>query len=165
MTRSEVGALRLNEQNVSRFLNRFVQPRMLGFIRTGASRITPFPSARQLIAEQDYVHPDGRRVVVSFTAASTPGGPRIVSAIGSLTLSMLMADLPPGDGLPGGRAKHAFWGRALQKALPELASTGVPGLVRQGTRSGKDEVYTFEEFAQRSQRVGASTPLTGGSGR
>ena len=135
-----------------------------GFARNGATRITPFPDSRQLMAEQDYSHPDGRRVTVSFLAGSTSEGPRISSAIASVTLSMLMIDLPPGESLPGGRARFAFWGRALQRALPELAPTGITGLVRQDAPSGKDEVYTFEEFVQRSRQIGASAPAPRGSG-
>lgn len=164
LTRAEVSQLNLDERNLSRFLHTFVGRRLSGFVATGDPRITPFQSSQQLRADQEYVHPDGRRVVVGISTAMTPDGPRITAVIASLTLSMLMTDLPAGAGLPGGRARLAFWGQALQKALPDLASTGITGLVRQGTPSGRDEFFTFEQFAKRSQRLGAGEPVTNVTG-
>lgn len=155
MTHAEIDALHLNTDNVHRYLDVFVGRRLSGFVRTGEPKILPVSGSHQLIADQDYLHPDGRKVTVEITASVTPEGPRIASAIASLTFSMLMTDLSTGEGLPTGRRRLAFWGQALQKALPEFSSTGVTGLLRQGTPSGKDEVYTFEQFAERNQRLGA----------
>lgn len=164
MTRSEVSELHLSERSLSRFLDTFVRRRLSGFVPTGAPRIIPAPGSRQLLADQEYVHPDGRRAVVEITTGVTPDGPRITSAIASLTLALLTTDLPAGGTLPGGRSRHAFWARALQKALPDLASAGIVGLVRQGTPSGKDEFFTFEEFAERCRRLGAGESLTAAAG-
>ena len=164
MTREEVRALKLDDRNLRRFLDSFVGRRLSGFVRTGGPKITPLSESKQLIAVQEYTHPDGRRVRVGITTAMTQDGPRITSAIASLTIDMLMADLPAGAGLPGGRARLAFFGLALQRALPELASAGIPGLLRQGTVSGRDEFFTFEEFAKRSQRLGAGESVSSATG-
>jgi hypothetical protein len=159
LTRSEVDALKLNDRNLSRFLDTFVGPRMQGFVRAGKPEIMPFPDSGQLLAIQEYVHPDGRRMGIDVNAAATPEGPKITYGIASLTLSVLSANVPPGQRLPGGRARAAFWGRSLREALPILSSTGINGLVRQG-KSGRDEFFTFEQCAERSERQGRGEPVS-----
>lgn len=158
LTRAEIEKLKLDNQKVHRYLDVFIGNRLSGFKPTGSPIITPIPDSKQLLAGQEYVHSDGRRVSIELLATVTSEGPRIVGGITSLTLSALVTDLPPDSSVPNGRARHSFWGKALQKALPELNQTGILGLVRQGTSSGSDEYFTFEKFALRSQRLGASAP-------
>lgn len=155
MNRAEIDALHLDRGKLQRYLDRYVGRRLVGFIRQGEPKVLPVRDSSQLIIDEDYLHPDGRKATLELTAAVTTEGPRLTSVIASLTVSLLMTDLSPSDSPPVGRRRHAFWGESLQKAAPELAATGVVGMVRQGTESGKDEIYTFEQFASRSVRLGA----------
>lgn len=147
--------LKLDRDNTDRFLAGFVGRRLSGFVPAAGPRFEALPQAGQLVAQQEYVHPDGRSATITLTIAATPEGPRISSAVTALTLAALAARVPPGQSVPGGRARHAFWGAALREALPELRQTGVGGMLVQGASSGREKAYTFEQFAERSARLGA----------
>lgn len=153
LTRSEIERAELDGANLRRFLEDFVAQRMQGFAPRGKPTFDVFPDTGQLVARQQYVHPDGRSIVMDITAAATPEGPRLSSGLCSITLCVLSTALPAGQALPQGRAKFALCGSELREALPALQSTGIAGLTLQGNPSGVEEFYTFSQFADRFERM------------
>jgi hypothetical protein len=155
MTNTEIKELGLTRETAQRFLDTYYAPAMEGYAPEGPPKVKPNIGSGQLTIERSYRSKDGRITTLQLVAGTTQDGARVITVIGTLVLSALAAKGEPGGSLPTGRARYAFWGRKLREVLPVLNATGVKGILRQGTKTGRDELFTFEEFTNHCERVGA----------
>lgn len=138
----------LNEDNLQRFLDEFVKPRLKGFRPNGQVETLSYTLQGGLDLRQEYKHPDGRKTELYSTVMITENGIKTLNLTRNLFLWALATEWQPDKPFPHGEEKMQFFADTIIKYKDQLEKTGLRGIVQ---ASGKDldrKFYTWDELAE-----------------
>lgn len=144
----------LDESKLDSFLRRFYQPRMAGFERSGEDEPNRLDNTLRLYLDRTYVHPDGRKVVVSVAVTATDEGPKLEHLTEDILFAGLRAEWPPdpkqrAPALPGLVVSY----EPMKNAMTVLQALPLQGYALWDREAGTMKLPTWQELLAKMERT------------
>ncbi len=146
MKDSEIELNQLTEDNFKNFCDNIFRKHLEGFTPDDQISFEMMDSVGALLSSRVYKHPDGRVTALHLAVYKTDGKPIADALISQMLMTILYTQIEdPSKPMPSGKEQMLFHAHAIDKLLPQLQNTGLPGLVRE-QRDGKYRLFTWDQF-------------------